>query len=341
MNQILSFEEKGRLSSHMKKTVKTFSLLMIAFGIIITAEGGYSIAKNKKTKAEGITTIEEAEKIKPEISLEQNNSKLEVKIDGKEEISNITYRWSNDADEKELLAASGRKSYTGEIDVPNGTNELSIKVVYANAKNFPFEQKQTFTSNSTKIKLAVVQIDQNMKMKITVEDQTGIDNVAFRWNNDLETIKKPEVGEEKEMELITDIPFGENTLHVTAINKFGEKSEKSQQVKGTAKPEVNATLYADGKLVLFVTARDNIKNIEFTLNGEEFTLNFEEYLEQGYTVEDLKAVPGLTLETNEVGKILGVTYEYQTTEETNELEITAMTEYTSQTVGGTLKRPAE
>ena len=44
---------------------------------------------------------------------------------------------------------------------------------------------------------------------------------------------------------------------------------------------------------------------------------------------------------NDADKILGVTYEYQTTEESNDIEITAYTEYTSQTVGGTLVRPNE
>lgn len=341
MNQILSFEEKG-LGSHMGKTVKVFALLMMTFGIVLTAEGGYSLLKNKKEVATGITSIEEAEKIKPEIEFEQNNSKLNIEINAQAEISKITYVWSNDNIEKELLGVSGRKEFSGEIDVPNGTNEINVKVIYKDAKNFPYEKKESFTSNATQIKLSIIPIDDTMKMKIEVEDKTGINNVSYRWNNDAEKIEKPEsTTDNNKMEIITEIPYGQNTLYVTAVNMFGEKSEKNQQVKGTAKPEVNATLYADGKLVIMVKAKDNIKNIALKLNGEEYTLNFKEFLEQGYTIEDLKKVPGLDLEINGAEKIIGVNYEYQTTKDSNEIEITAYTDYTSQTVKGTLVKPNE
>lgn len=335
MNQILFFEEKG-IGSSMNKTVKFFAISMIAFGLILLGEGGYSVAKNRNNKTSQIATIQEAENLKPEINFEQNNSKLKIKINGKAEISKVTYRW-NDEIEKDLLQVSDQKSIEREIDVPTGTNNLNIKVIYKDGENFQYEQTKEFTMNSSKI-------DFNLKganIKITVEDQKGIDYISYKWNDEEEHIEKPDSQDNKNMEVLAEIPFGLNTLTATVINMFGEKSEATLDVKGTEKPVITANLLETGNLLIEVTCADNIENIQFSINGEQYKLNISDFIAQGYTIEQLNNSQGLHVEANEQGKITSVKYEFQTQLDTMQVEITAKSKYTTQTVSGTLARTAQ
>lgn len=336
MNQILFFEENG-IGNSMNKNIKFFAVSMMAFGIILLGKGGYALAKDRNEKMNSIATVQQAEDLKPTITYEQNNSKLNIKIDGKAEISSILYKWNNET-EKELLNITGQKTVEREIDIPSGTNQLTIKVIYKDAKDFPYEQIKTFTRTSTKIEWAVKEIT---KIKITIEDSNGIESVSYKWNDEEETIENPNLTDNTKVEVLTEIPFGLNTLKVTVINMLGEKTEESLDVKGTTKPVIAANLSEDGKLIIEVTSPDNIENVDFSVNGEEYKLNISDFIEQGYTIEDLNNSAGLNLEQNESGKIIKLTYEFQTQQEVNEVSITAKTQYATESVSGTLVRPVE
>lgn len=335
MNQILFFEEKG-IGSSMNKTVKFFAISMMAFGMILIGEGGYAVAKNRNTKTSEIATVQEAEDLKPEINFEQNNNKLKIKIDGKAEILKVTYRWNNEI-EKDLLQVSDQRSIEREIDIPTGTNKLNIKVIYKDGKNFPYEQTKEFTMNSSKIDFNL----KGSKIKITVEDKKGIDYVSYKWNDGEEKIEKPNNNDNTYMEVLAEIPFGLNTLTATVINMFGEKSEATLDVKGAEKPVIVANLSETGNLLIEVTCADNIENIEFSVNGEPYKLNISDFIAQGYTIEQLNNSQGLHVEANEQGKITSVKYEFPTQLESMNVEITAKSKYTTQTVSGTLGTTAQ
>ena len=65
-------------------------------------------------------------------------------------------------------------------------------------------------------------------------------------------------------------------------------------------------------------------------------MNIEDFIQQGYTVEQLNQSPGLHLEENEYGKIIKLTFEYQLQQNENEITINAYTEYSKETVSGEL-----
>ena len=94
--------------------------------------------------------------------------------------------------------------------------------------------------------------------------------------------------------------------------------------------------YYNKELFIVETSNDNIKGVDFTLNGEEYLLNIEDFIQQGYTVEQLNQSPGLHLEENEYGKIIKLTFEYQLQQNENEITINAYTEYSKETVSGEL-----
>lgn len=140
------------------------------------------------------------------------------------------------------------------------------------------------------------------------------------------------------MEVLAEIPFGLNTLTATVTNMFGEKSEATLEVKGAEKPVIVANLSETGNLIIEVTCTDNIENVEFSVNGELYKLNISDFIEQGYTIEQLNNSQGLYVEANEQGKITRVKYEFQTDLETMQVEISAKSQHATQTVSGTLGR---
>lgn len=335
MNQILFFEEKG-VGSSMNKTIKFFALSVMAFGIILIGEGGYSFAKSKNEVASGITTTQEAEELKPTIEYEQNNSKLTIKIDGKSEISKVTYSWNNEI-EKDLLNISGQLKVETEIDIPTGTNRLNMKVVYRDGQNFVYEQTKIFDLNTAKIDFDL----KGTNIKIKVADKKGIDYVSYRWNDGEEHIQDIEGQDNTEIELLAEIPFGLNTLTATSVNVFGEKSEATLDVKGAEKPSIDAKLLENGILFIEVKCSDNIENVDLSINGDQYKLNILDFINQGYTIEQLNNSAGLHLEANEKEEIINLTYEFPIEAETIALEITAKSKYATQTVSGTLTKPTE
>lgn len=335
MNQILFFEENG-IGKSMNKNVKFFAISLMAFGMILIGEGGYAFAKDRNEKVNQIATIQEAEDLKPTITYEQNNSKLLVTVEGKKEIATITCKWNNDQ-EQELLQVSGQTNVEREIDIPSGTNDLTIKVIYKDAPDFPYEQTATFTKTSTKIDWSVV--TGTSKLQINIEDTTGLDNVSYKWNDDEEKIETPSAEDNTKLEIITDIPLGLNTVKVVATNMFGETTEESMEILGTTRPVINANVSENGMMTIEVTSNDNIENVNFSVNGEEYLLNISEFIKDGFTIEQLNQSPGLHLEENDYGKTTKLTYEFQLQQPTNEVSITAKTEYAEESVSGTLIIP--
>lgn len=333
MNQILFFKEEG-LGKSMNSIVRFFAVSVILFGLILLGKGGYAFAQNRKQENTGIKTAEEAAEKKPEFEYKQNNSKLNLKVIGKNEILKCFYKW-NDGEEKELLQVSGQKEVEREIDIPTGRNQLSVKVIYKNGENFVYEDKKIFEMNTATIKFNV----KGTSMQVLIEDPKGIDYATYKWNDQEEKKQEQDGTDNTKMELLAEIPFGFNTLTVTSVNKFGEKSEATKEVRGAEKPFIEASLSDDKTLLTInVTCRDNIENVTFKVNGEEYKLDIINFIKQGYTIDDLNNVEGLSLEQNDSGKITHLKYEFPVQVQGElDLEIKSKAEYATETISGTIK----
>ena len=71
-----------------------------------------------------------------------------------------------------------------------------------------------------------------------------------------------------------EIPLGQNTLKVEAINKDEITSSKELEVKGIKRPTLSFRKDGD---YLIIRAEDEgiIKIVEYTLNGQKYQLNFK------------------------------------------------------------------
>ena len=141
MNQILSTGEnpkkkktknkKSKLNyrsgqpSDIISVARVFAISLIVFGVFIAGSGAYGIYVEQENK-NNVANVQ----VKPTISVEniegtQNTILLKVTSDNG--LEKVIYQW-NDAQEV-TLKGNGGKYIEQKIQVPNGTNNLSISAV--------------------------------------------------------------------------------------------------------------------------------------------------------------------------------------------------------------------
>ena len=91
MNQILSTENIS--NKDIKTVIKFFAIILIIFGIFITASSSYALYKNNEKK--------EVPTTKPEIVLEnKNEDQLILKVMHGQIIDNVIYYWNNEEENR-------------------------------------------------------------------------------------------------------------------------------------------------------------------------------------------------------------------------------------------------
>ena len=73
-----------------------------------------------------------------------------------------------------------------------------------------------------------------------------------------------------------EIPKGQNTLKIVAVDINENKTEKSQEIKGVVKAKTETTVKGE-YLHFTVTAEENIKTVEFEFNGNKYIMNKDTY----------------------------------------------------------------
>ena len=108
------------------------------------------------------------------------------------------------------------------------------------------------------------------KVKIVAKDETEIAYIEYYWNEEDSTKIEKNENSPKQIEERIAILKGENTLHIIAVDKAGNKEEKEQVYKGATKPVIN--LERDGKtLTIKVNDEDNIQKVEYILNDVSYS----------------------------------------------------------------------
>lgn len=95
---------------------------------------------------------------------------------------------------------------------------------------------------------------------------------------------------------LVDIPLGQNTLRVEAVNLDSMITTKELEVKGVRRPVVSLRL-EDSNLVIRAEDEQGLKVINFTINGQKYQMNCLERklivqkmpLEQGENIVELTA----------------------------------------------------
>lgn len=265
MNQILFVDDKKRNNSKdTKKIVLFFAITIILFGLILFGQGVYGVYKGNENKS----AKKEEETTKVQLSQTYSGDIL-ITVESKIAISELIYNWNSDA--SQTISENGKTTIQETITMPVGQNTLTVKTIDVNGNQTT--KQSTFTLNVDKPTITLSLVGNNIK--IAVNSKVDLSYVTYKWNADEEQkidmlTYEDKTAFEKEIE----IPKGTNTLLVTAVDTYKNKSEKSQEIKGVTKPKSSPVI--QGEYIFFVvTADENISQVDFTFNGKNYTIKKE------------------------------------------------------------------
>ena len=257
MNQILYTEEtkrRGKGPVDIRKVVIFFVIAIILFAIILIGQGSYAMYKQneEKKKNETIPTIN--------ITKVEDEKQAKITINHDKAIANVIYK-INDEDEKQLQI-DGTNIIDKNIDLSVGTNYIEVTAIDINGKQ---QTSQTTIEVEEDLNIELSVIGNNIKI-IASDTKEGMSYLTYKWNNE-EEVRVDLQEDPYKIEVETQIPVGQNTLQINAVNKENIVKTKEQPVKGIKKPEVTA--YQEGEyIVITVKDEEGIETIEHNLNGE-------------------------------------------------------------------------
>lgn len=270
MNQILVTGEEYNKNQQKKqkqpkmpkqsRTVIGINPIVIFYAISIMLLGICLITGSVYAKDRINETIEANTKPVLDVTRNENDNTLALKVTHIRGIKNITYKWNNE--ETSQINGNNQKTVQGTIPLIGGENVLEINITEENGQTVTYRNTYTI-SNIPEIKLEAV----SNGIKIIIASEEEIEYMTYQWDNRDE--EKVEIGKEKYEGTIT-APKGEHTLKIIAVDVNGNKGTKTQTVVGDNAPTLTLTAdRIDGKLVFVIDAEDDeeITEVEITLNG--------------------------------------------------------------------------
>ncbi len=241
--------------ANINSILRVFSLLLILFGIILIGSSVYGI-------------INSTPKLKDNISVDTENIGIEatIKVTGEKPIKQISYKWGQGAET--VIQGNGTVQLEAVIEIPDGNNILNITVTdyYGNTSDF---QKQYINERNDKTKptIEIPTVTGNM-LNIVVKDDTEVAYLTYKWNNEQETrVDVPsEQVNKTEFQTSIEVIKGENTLTIVAVDKEGNKTERTEKIKGANKPTFTVTTEGNN---IVINAKDDegISKISITVDG--------------------------------------------------------------------------
>ena len=238
-----------------------FAVSLIIFGFILFGQGVYGIVKKDSTqvnKDDETTTI----------SLQQNNSgEVIINVNSQTIISELIYYWNSEA--SQTISGNGNTTMQQIITMPAGQNTLTVKTIDVNGKQKTETQTFKLDVDKPNISLSVI----GNKIKIAVDSKADLAYVTYKWNNEQEKKMDMTTFEDKtKFETEIEIPKGKNTLMITAVDIYENKSEKSQEINGISKPVIEPTINEPYITFTVTSEEDDIKTIEFFYNGKNYKI---------------------------------------------------------------------
>ena len=269
MNQILQVEmkkSKGK-KTDIKKVVVFFAVCLILFGGVLLAGGVYSLYQSKNEEKKNVVVA-----TKPNIDVTKIDNELMIKFSHDKAISKITYSW-NDEDETEI-DTENELSYSISLNIPSGTNTLYITATDIDGQENNYSEEYSIEQQEEK-PVITLSVTNDNKIKIQVKDANDLKEVIYTWNSDEPVTITPDATSKNSLEVEVDIPYGQNTLKVTAKDVANKETTKELDVKGINKPKV--IVQRQGDYLLIVASDENMMAVvNYTLNGKRYQLKFDE-----------------------------------------------------------------
>ena len=282
MNQILDYSPRKNgksVSTGNKGGAKIFAIFCIIFAMLMIVKGVYGITSIKKSAISGKDVAVDAN-----ISVEviEEEGKAIIRVTHNKGIEKVIYNWNVD---REITIKGGKEfSIEETIELPNGENELYIKVIDVNNHTTSFNKsiKSTNGSDIQNPKINILREDK--KLRITAEDDTAMAFITYRWNEEEEVTISATSDNQKVIATTVDVPIGANDITVEAVDKSNNTARETKQVIGLAEPEINLVVKGN-EVIITVTHINGISRIDIDLNGEIYFANYESQEEKPKNVE--------------------------------------------------------
>ena len=298
MNQILDYNpnSKSSKSGGSDKVVRVFAIILIVFAMALIAVVGYGMIANKK-EANNAT----AQATKANIAVETQETQATIKVTHDKNIQKLVYSW-NTSSERTI---KGTNKYLEEkIDIPAGDNTLHIKVVDENGIETTHDE-QISSEQGVDIINPVIELSlDGKKLKISATDETALDFLTYRWNEEQEETVYAEEGS-KEITTEIEIIKGKNDLTVVAVDTSNNTTTETKSFTGLTKPEITVTLSEDGSSIDIKAVHESgIEAVSFNFNNVDYNVDigsdtpnqiqFNQNLEIGYNriILTVKSVDG-------------------------------------------------
>ena len=272
MNQILSvdnpknsrkkFGKDGNKAS-IKSVVVFFCIILIIFGISVTALGIYSLNNKEKTLSADNATRN------IRIDVIQNATELDVDVTSLNEIAKIEYKW--DEGEVQEISGEGKKVLSANIRIPGGTKTLKITVTDVNGEVKEYSNQFVGPKEPKNIQLS--ESEKENKILVKCEEEQNLSYISYFYDEEEE--KKVEVsGTSGQIEI--DVKEG---AHVLTLRVGYADGTVGQIFKKLYVPTVEVGLTQDlQRFTIKITDPRQITKLTANFNGQEITIDVNKEL---------------------------------------------------------------
>ena len=259
MNQILYVgDNKNNGPVAVKSVIKFFAIVIIIFGIILIGEGTYSMYKG--IVANSGNNI-------PTVYMNRVNDTVVIKAENNIEIPKLIYSW-NKGEETVLLP--NNKAVEEVVLLPNENSILNVTIVDIKGKETKFMQQWNIEGiDIKKPEMEIATDDSSRKITIIARDETQIDYLIYKWNNEAETRVNGTERNKLEIQKTIDMKLGENKLTVTAVDKNGNTNTLEKTIIISSKPTI-AVKQSNSKIHIVINDEVSIKTVSININGQVY-----------------------------------------------------------------------
>lgn len=264
MNQILYVgDNKNNGPVAVKSVIKFFAIIIIIFGIILIGEGTYSMYKG--IVANSGNNI-------PTVYMNRVNDTVVIKAENNIEIAKLIYSW-NKGEETVLLP--NNKAVEEVVLLPNENSILNVTIVDIKGKETKFMQQWNIEGiDIKKPEIEIATDDSSRKITIIARDETQIDYLIYKWNNEAETRVNGTERNKLEIQKTIDMKLGENKLTVTAVDKNGNTNTLEKTIIISSKPTI-AVKQSNSKIHIVINDEVSIKTVSININGQVYAGEYE------------------------------------------------------------------
>lgn len=230
-------------------------------------QGVYSVViigeENKGNK----TVVEE----KPNVTIDRAEENIVISVMHTKPISKLVYNWNNE--QENTIEANGQMNFSEEISLPFGTNTLNLTIIDNYGNETKYVKEYVLDGNGKPV--VELLLTKENKIRIKAQDTTGLKYIRYVWNDGNYVTVQANVDNLKLIDQLADIPLGQNTLRVEAVNTKDIISTKELEVRGVRIPTITLKKEED-KLVIRAEDEIAMKLVRYKLNGQSYLLNFGE-----------------------------------------------------------------